>query len=139
MNVKFHISQLNNVAESIVNWLKPSVVVLNASMGSGKTTLISAMCKQLGVKEKVNSPTFAIIQEYETNRNTLIAHADLYRLKNTQDAIDAGIESLWLSNKYEYIFIEWPQIISKILPPAHTLIEILFLSENERNVKITHV
>lgn len=139
MNFNIHISQLDIVADSIIKSLKPGVVLLDASMGCGKTTLISALCKKLGVQQKVNSPTFAIIQEYLTNRNTLLAHADLYRLKTTQDAIDAGIESLWLCNKYEYIFIEWPQIVNEILPHAHTKIEISYLSENERNVKITQV
>lgn len=138
MNFNIHISQLDMVAESIVKKLRPGVVLLNASMGSGKTTLISAFCKTLGVREKVNSPTFAIIQEYKTDRNTMIVHADLYRLKSTQDAIDAGIESLWLSHHYEYIFIEWPKIISEILPSSCTMIEISFLSEYERNIKITY-
>lgn len=83
-------------------------------MGAGKTTFIRAVCEVLGVKDVINSPTFAIVNEYLSGSGEPIYHFDFYRIKNLQEAIDIGY--------YDYIdsdnvcFMEWPELIEDILP-----------------------
>ena len=78
-------------------------------MGAGKTTLVNAICKELGVEENVTSPTYALIQEYHFNSN-IIYHIDLYRVKSIEEAIDAGIEDclqvgyVWLNGRSRLLF-----------------------------------
>jgi tRNA threonylcarbamoyladenosine biosynthesis protein TsaE len=85
-------------------------------MGSGKTTLIRALCKTLGVLDNVSSPTFSIINQYEipSNKNR-VYHMDWYRLKNSRDAIEAGVADI-LEDAHSYCFIEWPEIAEELLP-----------------------
>jgi len=83
-------------------------------MGVGKTTFIKAICLELGAKDVVNSPSFAIINEYQTASGTLIYHIDLYRIKDKEELFDLGYEDYFYSNAY--IFIEWPENAGDILP-----------------------
>lgn len=83
-------------------------------MGVGKTTFIKALCKVLKVKDKVSSPTFSIVNEYETEKGAVIYHFDLYRIKDTREALAAGAEEYIYSNNY--CFIEWPETLLDILP-----------------------
>ncbi len=83
-------------------------------MGAGKTTFISAVCEELGVSDVINSPTFAIVNEYLSGSGNPIYHFDFYRIKNIGEALDIGY--------YDYIdsdnlcFMEWPELIESILP-----------------------
>jgi tRNA threonylcarbamoyladenosine biosynthesis protein TsaE len=83
-------------------------------MGAGKTTFISAVCEELGVSDVINSPTFAIVNEYLSGSGDPIYHFDFYRIKNIGEALDIGY--------YDYIdsdnlcFMEWPELIESILP-----------------------
>ncbi len=83
-------------------------------MGVGKTTFISAVCEELGVSDVINSPTFAIVNEYLSGSGDPIYHFDFYRIKNIGEALDIGY--------YDYIdsdnlcFMEWPELIESILP-----------------------
>ena len=83
-------------------------------MGAGKTTFISAVCEELGVSDVINSPTFAIVNEYLSGSGDTIYHFDFYRIKNIGEALDIGY--------YDYIdsdnlcFMEWPELIESILP-----------------------
>ena len=94
-------------------------------MGSGKTTLIGAICAQLGVRDKVTSPTFAIVNEYFGKEK--IFHFDLFRLKSLDEALDIGIEE-YLSGE-ACCFIEWPQVIGPLLPEetVYVTIEVIQL------------
>lgn len=83
------------------------VVAFHGEMGSGKTTLISAICSLLGTVSDISSPTFSIIQEYMTTTGMTIYHIDLYRIKNVQEAIEAGVEETIYSG--ELCFVEWPE------------------------------
>ncbi len=90
-------------------------VLLYASMGAGKTTFVKAICKALGVTEKTASPTFALVHQYHIENSPLqVHHADLYRLKHTEEAFDIGIEDLFYDENY--LFIEWPELIEPLLP-----------------------
>ena len=88
-------------------------------IGAGKTTFIQNICKHLGVRERVVSPTYSLVNEYtyadqSFQKEQLVHHLDLYRLKSEQEALDIGIED-YLYDKY-YCFIEWAEIIEHWLP-----------------------
>lgn len=83
------------------------------SMGAGKTTFIKAICKLLGVKDNVSSPTFAIVNEYDSNVGP-IYHFDFYRIKNLAEVVDLGFEDYAYSGNL--CFMEWPELIEELLP-----------------------
>ncbi len=89
------------------------VVAFLGQMGAGKTTLIKQICQSLGTADVVNSPTFAIVNVYEYD-NGEIYHFDCYRLKNLEEALDFGAEEY--INSGELCLIEWPEVISRLLP-----------------------
>lgn len=90
------------------------VVALDAPMGTGKTTLIKQLCEEMGTEDVVNSPTFAIVNVYDIKDGNEIYHFDCYRLKEIREAIDFGAEEYLYSGNW--CFVEWPEIISPILP-----------------------
>ena len=85
-----------------------------AEMGVGKTTLIKAICRQLGVDDNVCSPTFAIINEYHTSEHEAVYHFDFYRLKRSEEAYDIGCEEYFYSGCY--CLVEWPEVVESLLP-----------------------
>lgn len=90
-------------------------------MGVGKTTLIKALCDQLGVKEVVCSPTFAIINEYTSGEGEPVYHFDFYRLKSAEEAYDIGYEEYFYSGMY--CFTEWTEKIEQLLPGHYVRVE----------------
>lgn len=82
-------------------------------MGSGKTTLIRELARQMGVLIEANSPTFAIVNEYPTDKDFSVYHIDLYRIKNFEELLDIGFEEYLQSGNF--VFIEWPNIAEPIL------------------------
>lgn len=92
-------------------------VLLFAPMGAGKTTFVKEVCKILGVESVTASPTFALVHEYPLAKSeTLVYHADLYRLEKAEEAFDIGIEELFYDNNY--LFIEWPELIGAFVPES---------------------
>lgn len=115
------------------------VFAFYGEMGVGKTTFIQWLCKGLGVKDSVNSPTFAIVNVYERKNNIThqtdeIYHFDCYRLNNKQEAIDLGAEEYIYSGNY--CFIEWPEIMEDILPDDTTSIIIKLKDNGDRVLTI---
>jgi tRNA threonylcarbamoyladenosine biosynthesis protein TsaE len=106
-NLQETAKQLLELAGSHRVWL------VHGDMGAGKTTLIKAICDQLEVVDNVTSPTFSIINEYDSATGP-IYHFDFYRVKTLEEALDAGVEDYFFSG--DYCFIEWPEIIKPILP-----------------------
>ncbi len=95
-------------AQSTKIWL------FEGDIGAGKTTLIAEICRTLGVNEPVSSPTFAIVNEYETGEGQTLYHFDCYRLEDEQEAMDLGFEEyLYSGNR---CFVEWPQQVAGLLP-----------------------
>lgn len=84
------------------------------NMGAGKTTFIKEICRQLGVKQVVTSPTFALINEYNTSDNQIVYHFDFYRINKIEELFDFGYEDYLYSSNY--CFIEWPEKAEAILP-----------------------
>ena len=91
-------------------------------MGAGKTTFIQAICAKFGVRDNVTSPTFAIINEYNSNFGDPVYHFDFYRIKQISEAFDMGVEEYFSSGNY--CFIEWPEKIQGLLPKETITIEI---------------
>jgi tRNA threonylcarbamoyladenosine biosynthesis protein TsaE len=91
-------------------------------MGSGKTTLISALCRQLGVADQVNSPTFTLVNEYLRIEGEKVYHFDFYRIKSLSEVFDMGFEMYFYSGNY--CFIEWPEKIPGLLPEDTVMISI---------------
>ena len=110
------------------------VFALEGEMGAGKTTFVHAFCKVAGVKDTISSPTFSIINQYITQQQKIIYHIDLYRLKNEEEAIQAGVEDCLFSGNT--CFVEWPQKAPGIFPDTTLHISITAIYMNTRKLKI---
>lgn len=103
-------------------------------MGSGKTTLIKEMVRQLGGIDVANSPTFGLVNEYHDVKGMLLAyHFDFYRLNSEEEAYDLGLEDYF--NSGVWIFIEWPDTIKNLLPNLHREVFLQFIDQNNRKIE----
>ena len=116
MEIKINnINEINMAAKQFVDAMgNNSVFAFYGKMGAGKTTFIKAVCEQLGVKDVINSPTFAIVNEYLDGRGEPIYHFDFYRIKRHQEVLDIGYEDYIYSGNI--CFMEWPELIEELLP-----------------------
>jgi tRNA threonylcarbamoyladenosine biosynthesis protein TsaE len=135
MDVNFTLDAINTTAVDFLNILEKSkVIALHGEMGAGKTTFVNAVCTAMGVKDTVGSPTFSIINEYRTADENIIYHMDLYRLKDEEEAIAAGVEDAMYSGNT--CFVEWPEKIPDLLPENTVHCYLQTVGNNERNLKI---
>ena len=111
-----------------------TVFAFNGKMGAGKTTFIKSICEEMGVKETVNSPTFSIVNEYETSDKRIIYHFDCYRINNIQEALDLGAEEYLYSGNL--CFIEWSENIAPLLPDSIVNVNIEEVKNGNRDVVI---
>lgn len=111
-----------------------TIFAFSGQMGSGKTTFIRALCEALGVTESVNSPTFAIVNEYLSGTGNPIYHFDFYRIKSLQEALDIGLEDYLYSG--HLCLIEWPEYIEKLLPEETVRVAIEEQEDGSRIVKM---
>jgi tRNA threonylcarbamoyladenosine biosynthesis protein TsaE len=115
MEFIFELSNIENAAKEFLKLTNDyTVFAFSGELGAGKTTFISALCKQLKVAETVTSPTYSIIQEYKTIADKIIYHIDLYRIKSKEEAMEAGIEDCL--NSEEICMVEWPEKAPEIFP-----------------------
>lgn len=133
MELTYTLNEIDQVADRLIKEFKSDVILFNASMGSGKTTLIKAICKRLGVVQEITSPTFSLVNEYEGNSKTVF-HFDLYRIENDDQLFDIGFED-YLDND-AYLFIEWPKRALSYLTDFQT-IDIKILDQSTRTLKLT--
>ena len=107
--------------------------LLYGEMGAGKTTLVREFCKQLGVEDSVNSPTFSIVNEYAlTNNSGKVYHFDFYRIRNESEAFDIGVEEYFYSG--HYCFVEWPEKIPSLIEGKHAVIFLSAENEKQRTI-----
>ena len=132
MVISYDQSELEAVAQQILDTAKSRVILFYGDMGAGKTTLIKAIIKALGAKDSGSSPTFSLVNEYETP-NGQIFHFDFYRIEDETEALDMGLEDYL--NSEAWIFIEWPQKIEKFLNPEAEKVVISGSSKNKRKLK----
>lgn len=110
-----------------------TVFAFYGKMGAGKTTFIKALCKELGVEDEVNSPTFAIINEYRSSTTAeLIYHFDFYRIKKLDEVYDLGYEDYFYSGAL--CFIEWPELVEELLPLDAKKVSITENSDGTRTI-----
>lgn len=115
--------QLEEAAMRFVETARPGrVYAFRAPMGAGKTTFISEVCRLLGSDDEPSSPTFSIVNEYDTEKWGKIFHLDCYRLNSEEEAFDIGIEDYFAGG--DTCFVEWPEKIESLLPPDAVDVEI---------------
>jgi tRNA threonylcarbamoyladenosine biosynthesis protein TsaE len=115
--------ETDKVVNAIIPFLSDQkIVLLDGTMGSGKTTLIKHLCKSLAVIDQVNSPTFSIVNTYKTKDLQLIYHFDFYRLNDIEEAFDMGVEEYFYSGNI--CLIEWAERIEEIIPDRFLKISI---------------
>ena len=132
----YTLTDLPQIAKEIVKISSqiPSIWLFRGQMGTGKTTLIKEICKQMGVEHSVQSPTFSLVNEYQTKNATRIFHFDLYRLKNTQEALAIGIEDYLDSGNI--CLIEWPEQAEELWDIPHTTFSLSLNNEYTRNLEM---
>lgn len=129
------LEELSSIAPQIIKEIANTpIVAFRAPMGAGKTTLIKALCESMGVTDIVNSPTFAIINEYTNGENKPIYHFDFYRLKNYSEAYDMGYEDYFFSGNF--CFVEWPEKIEELLPDDRSEIIITVDDAGCRDIEV---
>ncbi len=134
MMISYSMHELHKVASEILASTKNKTLLFYGEMGAGKTTLIKELCKVLGILEVANSPTFSLVNEYQTSLKQTVYHFDFYRIEDENEAYDIGIEDYFYSDAW--CFIEWPQNIENLLPLSATEIHITVLEDGQRKLEI---
>jgi tRNA threonylcarbamoyladenosine biosynthesis protein TsaE len=140
MNLSLPIASLDDlprVAAQVMTALEGhTIVLLEGEMGAGKTTFIKALCRELGVRDDVSSPTFALVNEYRDGQNRPIYHFDFYRLDDPQEAVNIGAQEYFDSG---YLcLIEWPSRVEALLPPDRLLLTLTVTGPTSRELVVSH-
>ena len=134
MEVNFSLSEIDATANKLLPQTgKQKVLAFHGEMGAGKTTFINALCRAMGVEDIVSSPTFSIINQYKTNVGQTVYHMDLYRIKDENEAINAGVEDCLYSGNI--CLVEWPDKATGILPDDTLHLYITSIADNSRKLK----
>lgn len=139
----YTLNDVSIAAQQLWHWANGvQILTFSGSLGAGKTTFIHALCDTLGVEDAVSSPTFALINEYRFADNGgehIIYHMDWYRLRSTDEAVDAGMEDA-LRHPTAICLVEWPEKAPELLTGiAHVRISIQHTGEWERELKAEYV
>ena len=125
MEKMYPIEQLPLIAKELIDtYGSHPVWVFHAPMGAGKTTLISTICKKMGVEDSISSPTFSLMNEYQAGKKSIV-HMDWYRIEGEEEATRSGLAAA--IDEADYCFIEWPEKALGIIPEnaLHITIEII--------------
>ena len=134
MEVIFTLEKIQDAAYKLLaDTASYKVFAFHGEMGAGKTTFIHTICELKGVQDVVTSPTFSIVNQYKTNRDQTIYHIDLYRVKDENEAINAGIEDCLYSG--DICLVEWPEKAAGIFPDDTLHITITPVDDNTRKLK----
>jgi len=127
------LDQIHQTAKQFIQAIEgKTIFAFYGSMGSGKTSFIKAICEELGVTDVINSPTFAIVNEYTLPNGNSIYHFDFYRIQKAEEAFDLGYEEYFYSG--QYCFIEWPEKIESLLPTDCVKVYIEELPDGKREI-----
>ena len=129
------LDQIREAAQQFISHIGDHrVFAFYGSMGAGKTTFIKAICEELGVGDVVTSPTFAIVNEYQTANGGTIYHFDFYRIKKLEEVYDMGYEDYFYNDAL--CFIEWPEMMEELLPDNAVRVNIKENADGTRTVSI---
>lgn len=130
------LASINEAAQKFIEQIGESkVFALYGEMGAGKTTFVKAICEELGVIDTITSPTFAIINEYHSDKtDRVIYHFDFYRINKIEEAFDFGYEDYFYSGNL--CFVEWPERVDPLLPEDCVRVTISVNEDDSRTVKI---
>ena len=135
MNREFSLEQIDEVARELVQSVSGKVLCFYGEMGAGKTTLIKKLVETLGGIDAANSPTFGLVNEYHSRKNELLGyHFDFYRIEHENEIYDLGFED-YLASKV-WLFIEWPEKVSSVLPRNTENVHLRFIDENTRSIEL---
>jgi tRNA threonylcarbamoyladenosine biosynthesis protein TsaE len=134
MNRNYSLENLAEVASTIISSAKNKTLLFYGEMGVGKTTLIKEICKKLSVTDTISSPTFSLVNEYQTEKKDTVFHFDFYRIEEEEEALDMGIEEYFYNN--DWCLIEWPENIKNLLPLDAVEIHLTILEDDKRNIQL---
>ena len=137
MEIKINgIEGLEEAAKAFVAAMgERSVFAFYGKMGAGKTTFIKALCKALGIEDIVNSPTFALVNEYRSGTTgELVYHFDFYRINKIEEVYDMGYEDYFYSGAV--CLIEWPELVEDLLPEDAVRVEIVENADGSRTLTL---
>ncbi|MDY0174785.1 MAG: tRNA (adenosine(37)-N6)-threonylcarbamoyltransferase complex ATPase subunit type 1 TsaE [Bacteroidales bacterium] len=136
MESTFSLENIQQAAEALLEFTgKEGVLAFYGPMGVGKTTFIKELCRVLGVEDTVNSPSFALVNEYQTAAGTPVYHFDFYRIKNIAEAVDMGAEEYFYTPS-ALCLIEWPERIEPMLPENTFHINLEEIPFGDRKISI---
>lgn len=139
MNINIKIESLDKIDEAALEFIRAmgdnTVFAFHGDMGAGKTTFIKAVCENLGVSDTINSPTFAIVNEYRSDSGELIYHFDFYRINKIEEVFDFGYEDYFYSGSL--CFIEWPEKVDTLLPKDTVNVYVKVQQDGSREVSLS--
>ena len=141
-SMEIKINSLDNIREAAKQFIAAmednTVFAFYGKMGAGKTTFIKAICEELGVTDVINSPTFAIVNEYRSDETgELIYHFDFYRIKKLDEVYAMGYEDYFYSGAL--CFIEWPELVEEVLPGDAVKVTIEEVEDGTRSVRLESI
>jgi tRNA threonylcarbamoyladenosine biosynthesis protein TsaE len=129
------LDHINEAARTFINHIgNDTIFAFYGNMGAGKTTFIKAVCEELGVTDVINSPTFAIVNEYLAGDGNTFYHFDCYRINKIVEALDMGCQDYFDSG--HLCFIEWPENIAELLPEDTVTVRISVAEDDTRKIEI---
>lgn len=129
------LDHIHEAAHTFVNNIGDNTIfAFYGNMGAGKTTFIKAVCEVMGVQDVINSPTFAIVNEYAADNDRTIYHFDCYRINKISEALDMGCLDYFDSG--HLCFIEWPENIADLLPEESVAVKISVNDDDSRTIEI---
>jgi tRNA threonylcarbamoyladenosine biosynthesis protein TsaE len=134
MDTNYSLNDLQKIAKEIIRNTTHKTLLFYGEMGVGKTTLIKEICKELNVLDTISSPTFSLVNEYQTTNSETVFHFDFYRIEDEIEAYDIGIEDYLDSQNW--CLIEWPQNVENLLPLDAVEIHLSILENEQRNIQL---
>ena len=134
MEVNFSLNEIAGAANKLLTEADVyKVFAFHGDMGAGKTTFIHALCEAMNITDVVTSPTFSIINQYKTKEGQTVYHMDLYRIKDENEAINAGVEDCLFSGNT--CLVEWPEKAPGVFPDETLHVHITSIDDNTRKLK----
>ena len=133
MTITFSLDEIYQAAQKVLEHNPKKVILFYGEMGTGKTTFIKALAKNLGVHDATSSPTFSLVNEYQTDTEDLVYHFDVYRLKSEEEAYDMGMDEYLYSG--QWCFVEWAEKIPTLIPQEHSVIKIKTQPDGKRTLE----